>query len=397
MTSNIKTTAATRKNRVFVFIVINFNDTAVIKWRKKYSACCLHQIQIRLDKVDKVANQVIHQESLFLIEKKIFLQFNHRRQPKMIQNSITQWRKKASNPFIFDKKKFPSDKKSLEAESNSFLLVNTKPFANEHLPFPKDFQYESCFLPSQFEEFAEQIRNFKVREDDIWVLSYPKSGSTWVQYIVEQLKHEINATKEPISLSDSLYLEEVIFVDEEAKSNVNPLEKLDKESSPRIIKSHLPPNLLPIELWTIRPKIIYIARNPKDVAVSMFQDFKHFTGTIDEFFVLFVEDRNWYAPFHAHVITFWQLRDEDYFMFLTYEELSAHRFTGIKRISEFLRCSYGEDELKLLTDYVAFENMQKLNKTEVFNQPDQDSEYRSVTELKHFNIFFFTKHIFEAS
>lgn len=296
-------------------------------------------------------------------------QFNCHIQYKMIQNSISQWRKKASNPFIFEQVEASSDKKFLETESGSFLLVNTKPLANEYLPFPKDFTFETCLLPTRFEEFADNIRNFKPKKDDVWILSYPGSGTVWVQNIVWQLKQGIDRTKKPFSWTDALYLEGDIFVDspnEDAKKNLyskfnNSLERVENEPSPRVIISHLPPNLLPVELWTIRPKIIYIARNPKDVAISMFHtlhdDFEHFSGTLEEYFDLFLDDKIWYAPFFEHITSFWQLRNEDNFLFLSYEEVVADKFKEVKRISEFLDCSNIDDELKLLIDYLPLENM----------------------------------------
>ena len=48
------------------------------------------------------------------------------------------------------------------------------------------------------------------------------------------------------------------------------LERMSR-TSPRLIKTHLPPALLPRALREAsRPKVVYVARNPKDVAVSYY-------------------------------------------------------------------------------------------------------------------------------
>lgn len=47
-------------------------------------------------------------------------------------------------------------------------------------------------------------------------------------------------------------------------------EKANDMPSPRVLKSHFKLKFLPREIEEKRPKLIYIARNPKDVAVSFF-------------------------------------------------------------------------------------------------------------------------------
>ena len=42
-------------------------------------------------------------------------------------------------------------------------------------------------LPSNFEKFAQRIWNFTVRKDDIWIITYPKCGTTLTQEIVWQI------------------------------------------------------------------------------------------------------------------------------------------------------------------------------------------------------------------
>lgn len=162
----------------------------------------------------------------------------------------------------------------------------------------------------------------------------------------------------------------------------NSFKKLDQAPSPRIIKSHLPPNLLPVYLWTIRPKILYITQNPRDTAISNYHmlcnDFNNFNGTIEESFDLFLRDSNWYAPFSAHVTDFCQLRHLDHFLFLTYGELSADWFKAIKKISDFLECAYSDDDFERLCEFVSFDNMRKMNTKEMLIKSDRNLNYRLI-------------------
>lgn len=271
----------------------------------------------------------------------------------MLQNSFSQWRKKAANPFIFDEVK-EEFRQTPKIRSSSAVLVSTKPSANEHLPFPAEFEFNSCFLPKIFEKYADKIRYFNVRKDDIWILSFPHSGGDSIQNIIWQLINGLNEQSE--SNFNGHFLEKIIFetISDEMKKTLdslfrNAIEKLDDVPSPRIIKSHLPPHLLPIELWTVHPNVIYISRNPKDVANLMFQSSRNdnsFTGRMQEFFDLFRKDEVWYAPFHSHLVNFQQVRHLNHFLLVKYEDIKEHRLDEIKKICQFLNYIKTDEEIK---------------------------------------------------
>jgi len=73
---------------------------------------------------------------------------------------------------------------------------------------------------------------------------------------------------------------------------------VEKMKSPRYIKSHLHSELLPKGIHTVKPKIVYVARNVKDVTVSYYHDFRcleGYTGSLDEFVDAFVTDNGEFA------------------------------------------------------------------------------------------------------
>ncbi|MCB0086239.1 MAG: sulfotransferase domain-containing protein, partial [Caldilineaceae bacterium] len=126
----------------------------------------------------------------------------------------------------------------------------------ELIKFP-DGKGGDFFLPYWFaENILEVIANdFHVRDDDLFIVSYPKSGTTWTQQIVWLLTH--NGRDQDKTIEEIMPRIEVA----EQLSNANNLD------SPRYIKSHLSYALMP-RVSGSRAKYIYVARNPKDTVVS---------------------------------------------------------------------------------------------------------------------------------
>lgn len=48
-------------------------------------------------------------------------------------------------------------------------------------------KFNHIVLPKAFEKYIEQIWQLKVYEDDIWIITYPKCGTTWTQEAVWQI------------------------------------------------------------------------------------------------------------------------------------------------------------------------------------------------------------------
>jgi estrone sulfotransferase len=40
------------------------------------------------------------------------------------------------------------------------------------------------YMNEEMTKYAETIYNFKVRPDDVWLITYPKCGTTWTQVII---------------------------------------------------------------------------------------------------------------------------------------------------------------------------------------------------------------------
>lgn len=51
-------------------------------------------------------------------------------------------------------------------------------------PLTAPWQPQPCLLVRKFKQLAERIRDFSVYPDDIWIVTYPKGGTTWAQEMV---------------------------------------------------------------------------------------------------------------------------------------------------------------------------------------------------------------------
>ena len=90
---------------------------------------------------------------------------------------------------------------------------------------------------------------------------------------------------------------------------------------PRAIKSHMPYNFMPCGPPKDTPsKYIYVARNPKDIAVSLFNFYFSFKAAenIDwpTFASWFLSGKVTYGSYLEHVLGWWEHRDNDNVLFL---------------------------------------------------------------------------------
>ncbi|GFO43021.1 sulfotransferase [Plakobranchus ocellatus] len=60
---------------------------------------------------------------------------------------------------------------------------------------PFFFKYRDYLLRMEFLERIKDIPSFEIREDDIWIVTYPKSGTTWIQEIVYLVMNNADTTK----------------------------------------------------------------------------------------------------------------------------------------------------------------------------------------------------------
>ncbi|XP_055530642.1 luciferin sulfotransferase-like [Wyeomyia smithii] len=224
-----------------------------------------------------------------------------------------------------------------------------------------DSESKTCILPEKYQHFADKVRNFEVFDDDVWIVTFPKCGTTWTQEMVWLMDHDLDYhTAKQINLNRrSAYFEIGAIANNLSVDSISNTANLPR---PRHIKSHLPMALLPKQLWTVKPRIVYVSRNPKDVAVSYmhhYQMIMGYRGTEKNFLEGLLADKVMYCPQVQHVLDFWRIRDQQNVLFLTYEQMKRDLVGVLSRVSQFFRKCFSEEQLTELFHHLSFDEMKK--------------------------------------
>ncbi|GAB0090906.1 hypothetical protein DMENIID0001_056820 [Sergentomyia squamirostris] len=244
--------------------------------------------------------------------------------------------------------------------------------------------YPVVSMPN-FMDLYPKLQSFQARPSDIWVVTFPKCGTTWTQEMVWLLDNNLDfqMAKSTLLYDRFPYFELNNLPNGERGNTVG---KLNGMSTRRYVKSHLPVHLLPRSIWRTGSKVIYVARNPKDVAVSYFHHWKNmgkFTGSLDDFLDLFINDYVMCAPFHSHVLDFWNMRDEPNVLFITFEEMKRDLDSVIRKTCDFLGKAYPADRIEELKKHLSFKSMQENDKIKIEHftgeyEEWQDQNYKFV-------------------
>ncbi|KAM3960562.1 sulfotransferase [Aphomia sociella] len=253
-------------------------------------------------------------------------------------------------------------------------------------------------MPASFRDHAEAIYNLEVRPDDVWVITFPRSGTTWTQEMIWLAKNDLDfegANKIPLyerfpMLEISTQIPEIAF--ELIKRNFMNLgsfqglaaaakvpswKSIQNAPSPRFIKTHLPLSLLPPKLLSTA-KVVYVARDPRDVAISYFYLHKMVSktllkATLTSFWEALRRDLLPWTPIIAHTNEAWEKRHEPNLHFVFYEDMIKDLPEQIRNMYKFLELDYTEEQIKKLSAHLSFENLRK-NKS-VNNSTDDNVQF----------------------
>lgn len=193
-----------------------------------------------------------------------------------------------------------------------------------------------------------QGRNLVVFPDDVFLVSYPKSGNTWTRFLVANLAYP----QEPVNFANINRL----IPDPEALSK-RVMRRLPR---PRYIKSH--------QYFDPRyPKVVYVVRDPRDVALSQY----HFHrkrrlvqdgAPVENFITRFVAgSTSPYASWGENVAGWLATRQgHPSFLLLRYEDMMANGAQELAKLALFLGVDAGLPRLQQVVQRCSADQMRKL-------------------------------------
>lgn len=193
----------------------------------------------------------------------------------------------------------------------------------------------------------EQAMAFGLRRiypDDTFVCSYPKSGNTWVRFLISNLKN----TKDKITFRN---IESYVPTVKRSK------EKIENLGRPRYMKTHRP-------LYGKFPKMVYIYRDVRDVAISYYHysiEYGWYQGGLKEFIR---GEWPWNGSFgtwseHVEGALDYAKENPDDALLLCYEDMLEDPVPSVRRLARFCHIDVNEEELHDAIEACEFEKLKK--------------------------------------
>jgi hypothetical protein len=217
--------------------------------------------------------------------------------------------------------------------------------------------FEKLIKREDYRKSPSILRDKRLRETDVMLVSYPRSGNTWMRVIIAHILYpqmQINSLQDIKALVPDIY---------------TSFRKGAEYSSPRVVKTHqsyatrhepLNPNFY--------SKNIYIVRHPFDVIASYY-DFqsnlwkdKPYSEPSLGRFVEKVVSGAFTVSWQEHVLSWHCMREEKEILFVRYEDLLEQPAEVVKLVAEFLGRSLSPEEIEGVCERSSIEAMRELDR-----------------------------------
>jgi hypothetical protein len=197
-------------------------------------------------------------------------------------------------------------------------------------------------------------RNVAVYPDDIFIVSYPRSGNTWTRFLIANLVFP----SESVTFTNI----ERLIPDTSSQSN----RALKRTPRPRIIKSHtyFDPRY---------PRVLYIVRDPRDLVLSYYNFQRKYRQIADDYPLAnyiddFVNGRlisaDWGSWGENVASWVYARQNKSGFLLVRYEDMQRDTEKELQRISTFLGLEPTPERLQQAIEASSPERMRELERTQ---------------------------------
>ena len=213
--------------------------------------------------------------------------------------------------------------------------------------------------------------DFQFRPDDIFIATYAKSGTTWLQQIIAQLIFNGQAGLNVSDMSP--------WVDLRLPPRHILQEMVEAQTHRRFLKTHLPLDAL---VYNPEARYIYVARDGRDVIWSFFNHHLNMTpemmadlnamsaDDIEKFHPVDMEIRDYFLrwleqdgyplwSYWENITSWWAHRDLPNLMLLHFNQLKADMPEQIRRIAAFLDIPIDENKWPDILTHCSFDYMKQ--------------------------------------
>ena len=217
-------------------------------------------------------------------------------------------------------------------------------------------------VPRNTPERWEELKRFPVQPGDVFIVSFPKSGTTWTQQIVKLLRN--GGQPDEVLLDRSIPWLEVLDCELGKKLGyTSDMVTSSDALSPRVFKSHLSYDLVPGGLPHTTPaKYIYVMRNPKDACVSAWHHVRNMGQVVpwEGFIGAMLSEENPFGGWFTHVLGWWEHKDTPNILFVKYEDMKTDPHTVVRSVAQFIGIESVTDQLiHDVVKYSSFSSMKK--------------------------------------
>ncbi|CAN0452870.1 unnamed protein product [Ectocarpus fasciculatus] len=182
---------------------------------------------------------------------------------------------------------------------------------------------------------------FQPRADDIFIVTYPKCGTTWVSFIAHCLR-----TRGSTDFGEITEVVPWTICAGDCGQDLNA----EQVASPRLYKSHEDYGDVPKG-----GKFIYVVRSPEDVCLSFYNFLLSYAQvdpgsvSIEDFVThLFAGQGSNSGRIWEHYLSFYERRDDPNVLWLFYENLLSNPDREIEKIANFMNVDL-DGELREMT------------------------------------------------